>query len=152
MRFRIPPFGWTARDEPTRSVVVGFAFNPAWPITALVLGGLLLGSPTFRASLLYWGIGTACAALVACLRRFRLEISARGFVNWWTWAGIPYWRVTLPLDAHVTLAGGFGDPDDRVVLERASHTEDITLGSSSTCADLHRAIVAARARWTVPLP
>jgi hypothetical protein len=97
MRFRIPPHGWTARDEPTRSVVVGFAFNPAWPLTTLVLGGCFLGFPTFRASLLYWAAGTACAVLVACLRGFHLEISARGFVNWWTWAGIPYRRVALSL-------------------------------------------------------
>jgi hypothetical protein len=140
------------RDEPTRSVVVGFAFNPMWPIGTLMLGGLFLGFPTFRTSLAYWGAGTACAALVACLRGFRLEISANGFVNWWTWAGIPYWRVALPPDALVTLSGGFGDPDDHVVLERALNREDIVLGSSSTCAALHHAIVAARARWTLPEP
>lgn len=148
MRLRIPPDGWTTRDEPTRSIISGFAFSPAWPLTALMLGGFMLGVPTLRASLAYWAVGTACSTLAACLRGFHLEVSARGFVNRWTWAGIPYWRVALPLNAHVSLAGEFGGPYDRVVLERALHTEDIELGSSSTCAALHHAIVAARARWT----
>jgi hypothetical protein len=148
MRLPRPPYGWIVRDEPTRSILFGFDFSPWWPLAALALGGFLLGFPTIKASLVYWAAATACLALTSCLRGFRLEVSRRGFVHWWTWAGIPYWRVAAPLDAQVSLAGEFGGTDDRVVIERVALDECIALGSSATCAALHRAILTAQARWT----
>jgi hypothetical protein len=135
------------REEPARTLLVGFDFRVTWPLAALGLGGLLLGLPTLRESLVMWAAMTAGATLAACLRGFRLEVRPSGFTHVRTWAGIPYWRGRVPLSATVTLAGDFGGQDDRVVIERALHREDIALGSKSSCVALHRAIVAARSRW-----
>ena len=142
-----PPYGWVVHDGPERTRIVGFDFSAMWPLTILMVGVSVLGFPSLRASVAYVAAATVGSALAACLRGFRLEIGPRGFILWRTWAGVPYWRARLPLGARVTLAGGFGDPDDRVVIERRSCSEDMTLGSSSTCAARHRAIADAQARW-----
>jgi hypothetical protein len=142
-----PPFGWKKRDEPERTLFVGYDFGVAWPFAALYVGGMALGYPTLCRSVAFWCVATALAALLALLRGFRLEVSRAGFTLWRTWCWIPYWRKKLPLIAEVTTAGGFGDPPDRMVIERALHSEDITLGSTSTCEALCDAVQVAKHRW-----
>lgn len=142
-----PPYGWVAREEPDRNRFIGFDFGVAWPLVALYVGGLVLGYPTFLRSLVIWAAAVSIAVAAALLRGFDLTVSQEGFVVWQTWCGIPYWRVVLPLDAKVELVGGFGEPPDRVVIERSLHSEDVSLGSASTCEELYVAISTAQARF-----
>ena len=144
----LPPYGWIHRSEPSRSLLVGFDFSPAWPIFVLAAFGLFgLGWPTLMSSLAVWASTAAAAAGLSLLRGFRLEVSPRGFILWRTWAGLPYWRVRLPLSARVEVAGGLGDPPDRVVIESRLYAEDIVVGCSSTCDDLCVALRSAQKRW-----
>lgn len=144
----LPPYGWTQREEPTRTLFVGFDVGIALPFVALYVGGAFLGFPTLLESVVVWGALVAGSVPLALLRGFRLEVSAHGFTMWKTWCGVPYWRVRLPLTSRVETSGGFGEPDDRVIIERELHAEDVSLGSASTCAALCEAIQRAQHRWT----
>ncbi|MEP7119748.1 MAG: hypothetical protein ABJE95_02515 [Byssovorax sp.] len=125
-----------------------FDFSPIVPILALGAFGMCwLGVPTFVSSLAAWAAATSVAAGSSLFRGFRLDVSPRGFVLWRTWAGLPYRRVRLPLTAHVEVAGGYGDPSDRVVVEIKMHAEEIVLGSTSTGDDLCRVIRLEQDHW-----
>jgi hypothetical protein len=147
MRSVMPPWGWTQRDLPGRTLFVGFDYAWMWPLAALVLGTSVLWFSSFLRTLAIWGALTSVAALLALARGFRLEVSPRGFTVWRTWCWIPYRRVTLPLAARVTTAGGYGDPADRMIIERQLFSEDISLGSSATCEALCKAVRSAQERW-----
>lgn len=143
----MPPWGWTKREEAERTLFVGFDFAFEWPFAVLFAGYVFVGYPSFGRSLGFWFAGMTGAALLALMRGFRLEVSPRGFTMWRTWCWVPYRRVRLPLSASVETAGGFGDPPDRMVIERKLHSEDITLGSRSTCEGLREDVRAAQERW-----
>lgn len=149
MRSATPPYGWTQRELEGRTLFIGFDFAPWWPLLVLWLGGSALGYPTFRESLVRWIALTVVCALLALARGFRLEVSARGFTLWRTWCWIPYWRLSAPLDAPVYTSGGFGDPDEEMVIETSlPGRRNITLGSQATCEDLCRAVRSAQDRWS----
>lgn len=147
MRLVKPPWGWREREEPGRTLFVGFDLGITWPLAVLFAGGLLLGHRSFGVSVVSWLVATAGAALLALLRGFRLEVGPRGFTLWRTWCWIPYRRVRLPLEARVVAVGGFGEPPDRMVIEGRLFAEDVVLGSSSTCEALSEAVRAAQERW-----
>lgn len=136
----LPPYGWTWRDEPGRSVFVGFDYALMWPLLALMAGPLA----GLRAGVLLTGV----AGLLAFGRGFRLVIDPAGITVFWTWLRIPSWRKRLPLDVQISAVGGLGDDEGRVVLERDLHMEDVELGSSKTCHALAEALRAAQRRFT----
>jgi hypothetical protein len=47
----------------------------------------------------------------------------------------------------VDTVGGFGDPPDRMIIERKLHDEDVAIGSSSSCEALCEAVKVAQTRW-----
>jgi len=143
----MPPYGWEKYENEAETLFVGYAFRPYWPIYALSMGYLFFGYPSIAMSLCIVAFVVCVATVFSLFHGYRLNISEKGIDFSWTYCGVVYRRISLPLTSIIRTAGGFGDADEMVVLEIHDSSEDIELMLSDRSAQLSEEFKKAQNRW-----
>lgn len=141
------PFGWKKYEQGAETLFVGYTFRPSWPLFALASGYLFWGYLSIATSLLSTIVLVCTAAVLSLLHGYRITISENGINFAWTYCGVVYRRIDLPLRSNIRTTGGFGDPDDRLIIEASVSSEDVELLLTEKTIELGEELKKAQIRW-----